>query len=358
MEPEPVWQDGAGSLLVLAAAHETGLITTVQTALPTAAPTTHLGRMGQATLRALLLTLLFLPVVGMRRTWDLRSDSGDALALLTGRGWAYGYRHVERFLAGLAHAGAAADLTDALARWTTQLWHPTPTESTAPAYHYIDGHRTPVYADDRIPRGLIGRTGVIEGCRALVLLHDSQGHPLLATTHRGDPHLTIGLPQILARYAAATGDRRIGHVVVDREGMGGDFLSGLVTAGCTVVTLLRADPYDGIASFTEVGVFVPLVRDRHGKVVREVAPADVRCPSPVVPVKPCPCGSRSSATCAVRFPIPPPRTPATTRMTPTGSRHVGAGWQDWCPMHSTGRSGPGSPRRCRPHRPRPRSFRL
>ena len=115
MEPEPVWQDGAGSLLVLAAAHETGLITTVQTAIPSAAPTTHLGRMGQATLRALLLTLLFLPVVGLRRTWDLRSDSGDALALLTGRGWAY----VERFLAGLAHAGAAADLTDALARWTT-----------------------------------------------------------------------------------------------------------------------------------------------------------------------------------------------------------------------------------------------
>jgi hypothetical protein len=99
-EPEPVWQDGAGSLLLLAAAHETGLISAFQMALPTAAPTTRFGRMGHAVLRALLLTLRFLPVAGLRRTWDLRSYTGDTLALLTGRGWAYGYRHVEHFLAG------------------------------------------------------------------------------------------------------------------------------------------------------------------------------------------------------------------------------------------------------------------
>ncbi len=265
---------------MLAAAHETGLITTMQTAISSAAPTTHLGRMGQATLRAMLLTLLFLPVVGLRRTWDLRSYSGDALALLTGRGWAYGYRHVERFLAGIAHAGAADGLTTALARWTTQIWHADAPESPTPSYYYIDGHRKPVYADTRIPRGLIGRTGVIEGCRALVLLHDSHGHPLLATTHRGDQHLTIGLPHILARYAAAIGERRIAHVVVDREGMGGDFLAGLVASGCTIVTILRADQYDGLSSFTEVGAFVPLVRDRHGIVVREVAPACFALPIP------------------------------------------------------------------------------
>jgi hypothetical protein len=35
--------------------------------------------------------------------------------------WAYGYRHVERFLAWLASAGAADLLTDALAQWSTQL---------------------------------------------------------------------------------------------------------------------------------------------------------------------------------------------------------------------------------------------
>jgi hypothetical protein len=232
--------------------------------------------MGRATIRALLLTLLFLTAVGLRRTWDLRSYTGDALALLTGRVWAYGYRHTERFLVWLARTGAADPLTDALACWTTQLWSPAAAMTAAPAapvYYYIDGHRKPVYSDDRIPRGLIGRTGAIEGCRALVLLHDAQGHPLLATTHRGDQHLTIGLPQILARYAQATGRHTIDHVVVDREGMGGDFLAGLVAAGCTVITILRADQYDGLASFTDIGPFVPLVRDRQGTVVREVAPA-------------------------------------------------------------------------------------
>jgi len=229
--------------------------------------------MGWGTLRALLLTLLFLTAVGLRRTWDLRSYTGDALALLTGRVWAYGYRHVERFLAWLARAGAADRLTDALARWTTQLWQPAASMAVTPAYYSIDGHRKPVYTDERIPRGLIGRTGAIEGCRALVLLHDAQGHLLLATTHRGDQHLTIGLPQVLARYAHATGCPTIDHVVVDREGMGGDFLAGLVTAGCTVITILRADQYDGLTSFTDIGAFVPLVRDRQGTLVREVAPA-------------------------------------------------------------------------------------
>jgi len=232
--------------------------------------------MGRATIRALLLTLLFLPAVSLRRTWVDRSYTGDALALLTGRVWTYGYRHVERFLAWLARAGAADRFTDALARWTTQLWQPTAAMTSAPAartYYYIDGHRKPVYTDERIPRGLIGRTGAIEGCRALVLLHDAQGHPLLATTHRGDQHLTIGLPQILARYAQATGGHPIDHVVVDREGMGGDFLAGLVAAGCTVITILRADQYNGLASFTDIGPFVPLLVDRQGMVVREVAPA-------------------------------------------------------------------------------------
>ena len=207
-----MWQEGVGSLLLLAAAHETGLITALTEALPGPAPTSRLGRMSRTTIRALLLTLLFLAVVGLRRTWDLRSYTGDALALLTGRLWAYGYRHVERFLACLARAGAAEPLTDALACWTTQLWHPltdTPALPSAP-YYYIDGHRKPVYTDARIPRGLIGRTGDITGCRALVLLHDAQGHPLLITTHRGDQHLTIGLPAIVQRLAVCRREQKCG----------------------------------------------------------------------------------------------------------------------------------------------------
>jgi hypothetical protein len=241
--------------------------------------------MGQATIRALLLTLLFLAVVGLRRTWDLRSYTGDSLALLSGRRWAYGYRHVERFLAWLAHAGAADRLTDALARWTTQLWSPPSEASTSQgaAYYYIDGHRKPVYTDARIPRGLIGRTGAIEGCRALVLLHDACGHPLLITTHRGDLHLTSGLPQITQRYAQATDQAAPAHLVVDREGMGGDFLAGLVAAGYTVVTVLRADQYDGLRSFTDIGAFAPLLTDRDGTVVREVASAHYALPIPSQP---------------------------------------------------------------------------
>jgi hypothetical protein len=167
------------------------------------------------------------------------------------------------------------------------LWLPAAAESATPLVtYYIDGHRKPVYADNRIPRGLIGRTGAILGCRALVLLHDDQGHPLLITTHRGDQHLTIGVPQITARYTQASGRTPINRVVIDREGMGGDFLASLVAQGCTVITILRSDQYAGLPSFTDVGPFVPFTTDRHGTVVREVAAARFQLPVPSQPDDP------------------------------------------------------------------------
>jgi len=132
---------------------------------------------------------------------------------------------------------------------------------------YVDGHRKPVYADKLIPRGLIGCSGKILGCRALVLLHDDQGYPREASTHRGDQHLTMGLPQILARSHEIEGEAAPMRVVVDREGMAAPFLSDLKALGHTVVTVLRTDQYEGLESFTEVGTCVPLEQDRQGQVV-------------------------------------------------------------------------------------------
>jgi hypothetical protein len=176
--------------------------------------------------------------------------------------------------------GGVEALTDALACWTTSLWKATSAEDSGPLTIYIDGHRKPVYSEHLIPRGLIGRTGAIEGCRALVLLHDAQGHPLLITTHRGDLHLTSGLPQSLERYQQATGRELIVRIIVDREGMAAEFLASLVAAGHTVITVLRSDQYTGLESFTQVGAFVPLVSDQQGTVVREVAPARFALPLP------------------------------------------------------------------------------
>jgi len=191
--------------------------------------------------------------VGLRRTWDLRSYTGQALALLTDRHRAYGYRHTERFLAELARIGADVLLTEALAGFTATLWKPEPQgrENLAPVF-YVDGHRKPVYADTLIPRGLIGRTGKVLGCRVLVVLHDQEGHPLSVTSHRGDQHLTIGLPAILTHYEQAASLESMKRVVVDREGMAAEFLAHLSQAGRTIVTVLRTDQYIGMESFREV----------------------------------------------------------------------------------------------------------
>jgi hypothetical protein len=218
---------------------------------------------------------LFLPLGSLHRTHDLRGYTGDALAVVTGRQRAYGYCHTERFLSQLAKATGAEALTTALGSWTTHLWEAKDQDGgqeAAPCL-YIDGHRKPVYTDCLIPRGLIGRTGKILGGRALVLVHDEQGHPRLATTSRGDQHLTVGLPKALARYEQAGGKTAQARLIVDREGMAAPFLRDLSRAGHTIVTLLKTNQYEGLASFSEVGEFVPLTHDRHGQVIREVAHA-------------------------------------------------------------------------------------
>jgi hypothetical protein len=271
-------------LLLLAAANETALLAHLANALP---PEQTEGRpplvgSSAAVRQRLLLTLLFLGVVGLHRTWDLRGYTADGLALLTGRKRAYGYRYTEAFLSQVARADAAERLTDTLAGWTTHLWHASEEASEPPKALtcYIDGHRKPVYSDALIPRGLVGRLAAILGCRALVLLHDDQGHPLLATTHRGDQHLTIGLPSILARYEQITDDARVSQIIVDREGMAIEFLAALHEASRTVVTILRTDQYRDLASFTAVGEFVALSMDAQGQVLREVASARITFPRP------------------------------------------------------------------------------
>jgi hypothetical protein len=252
------------------------LLPRLEAALPpsvlTTDPSLRLARLKSTTLRSQLLTLLFLEGVGLRRTWDLRGYTGQALALLTGRTLAYGYHHSERFLAELAQVGADEILTETLASWTASLWKPRPRMADGPApVFYIDGHRKAVYADHLIPRGLVGRQGKILGCCALVVLHDQEGHPLLVMTHRGDQHLTVGLLTMITRYEQAADLHCLERIVVDREGMAAEFLAALANEGRTVVTVLRADQYSGLESFREVGEFVPLRVDRHGKVTREVA---------------------------------------------------------------------------------------
>ncbi len=274
---EPEWQEGAGGLLLLAAAHETMLLSQLEEILPMKQHSSRVPQPSPRRLfhpqRSLLLTLLFLPVVGLHRFWDLRSYTGGGLAVLTGRAHSYSYRHSERFLLQLSAVQADQALTEALARWTAVVWQVEQRSREASSSFYVDGHRKAVYTETLIPRGLIGRLSKIAGCRALVLLHDEQGHPLLVTTHRGDLHLTQGIPQVLASYEQVTEATHLKHLVVDREAMAADFLAQLSTQGRTMTTILKTNQYAGLDSFTNVGSFVPLTVDHHGTVLREVAPA-------------------------------------------------------------------------------------
>jgi hypothetical protein len=285
-------QEGAGGLLLMAAAEETGLLSHLEAAIQasseagvTAAPLKESsqdahhkpavglkpeGKSREPSRGKLAATLLFLNAVGVHRTWDLRSYSGDTLGLLVGRKRAYSYSHTELYLSTLAKTDAAERLSDALLGWTSQLWH---TELNEDEEYYVDGHHKTVYSQHLIPRGLIGRTHQILGCRGLMLLHDRQGHPLLVLTGRGDWHVMDGLVSLITRFEQVSGQPQTRHIVVDREGMGAAFLKERKEEGHPIVTLLRSNQYEGLSSFSEVGTFVPLSTDPHGLITREVAPA-------------------------------------------------------------------------------------
>ena len=142
----------------------------------------------------------------------------------------------------LAIANADEAFTAALARWTSALWQVKVRSQEATSPHvYVDGLSLAVYTDTLIPRGLIGNSGKVLGCRALTLLHDDQGHPLLATTHRGDWHLTNGIPSVLTYYEQATESLHLTDLVVDREAMAADFLAQLNAQGRTMTTILKTN---------------------------------------------------------------------------------------------------------------------
>ena len=227
----------------------------------------RLAESGSVSRQKLLQTLLFMPIADVYRPYALRSYSGDALSLLSERDRAFGYVHTERFLSQLAHANAHEHSATVLLSWIANLWNHDDT-----TVYYVDGHRKPVYSDVRLPRGLIGRTGRILEARALTLLHDEQGHPLAVTTERGDQHLTLGLPQVMAAYETLLPDDARPCVVVDRECMAANFLQDWHDH-YTFVTLLKSNQYQGLASFSQIGEFIPLVTDATGRVCQDVAPA-------------------------------------------------------------------------------------
>jgi hypothetical protein len=96
-EVEANVQEGAGGLLLLAAANETGLLCDLETAIASCKPTVARSLLSCSPhcRRQLMLTLLFFPLSGLSRTCDLRGYTGGALGVLTGRPRAYGYYHTD-----------------------------------------------------------------------------------------------------------------------------------------------------------------------------------------------------------------------------------------------------------------------
>src|SRR5260370_612705 len=75
LEGQP-WQQAIGSLLLLAAADQRGLLPMLGTTIQYVAAHSRGLPLNPAVIERLVLTLLFLPVAGLARTWDLRTYTG------------------------------------------------------------------------------------------------------------------------------------------------------------------------------------------------------------------------------------------------------------------------------------------
>src|SRR6266516_1021748 len=95
------------------------------------------------------------------------------------------------------------------------------------------GTASPSTATRSFPVDSLDGCRTVLGCRALVLLHDEDGHPLLATTHRGDQQLMVGLPSLIARYEQGEGPVQVKRIIVDREGMATESPFQLACAGAS-----------------------------------------------------------------------------------------------------------------------------
>src|SRR6266700_5020400 len=86
-------------------------------------------------------------------------------------------------------------------------------------------------------------------------------------------------------YEQATDQMLMRRVVVDREGMAAEFLAQLQLEGRQVITLLKADQYEGEASFEQIGEWQPWRYNRQGQLICEVASARfaLRRPGPSDP---------------------------------------------------------------------------
>ena len=113
-----------------------------------------------------LLTLLLMPALGSLKPQTLKTYSGTALGLATGRQRPYSAHEMEHFVLNCVRVGWTEPLTAAVAGWATQLWASRePSEAEVPAYLCWDWHVKAVYSDYPIPRTKHGTRQQIVGAR-------------------------------------------------------------------------------------------------------------------------------------------------------------------------------------------------
>jgi len=103
------------------------------------------------------------------------------------------------------------------------------------------------------------------------------------------------------------------------------------------VTVLRTEQYHGLASFSDVGAFCPLTRDRAGRVTREVAPARFQLSLPEQPGRFLPLAVALIRDWRAQVPVPPTEEDRPSYRYPPKDAQGRAWWMEgWEPTPTPG----------------------
>lgn len=204
--------------------------------------------------------LLYLPVLGLRRPYDLQFYQADGLKALYG--FTYKYQPLEHFLGDLARLQVGEPLAWALAGCYSRAWYPQEGELTL----YIDWHVKPhwtKYTAHCVKVAMWGR--VMPGCKQL-LVNGSEGHLLLGLDHAADKHFSHVLVDLEAKIEKRLG-RKVALTVVDGEGGGLPTAESYAAAERSYLSVLLGEHEHPLADFVVLGEWEAVEGDEEHEAV-------------------------------------------------------------------------------------------
>lgn len=180
-------------------------------------------------LRTTLVAFLFMALLRIKRSENLKEHDPAQLGRLLGLDRAPEVKTLRRKLARLAACGRATQFGRTLAQQRVR------THGEVLGFLYVDGHVRVYHGKHKLPKGHVARMRISMPATTDYWVNDQRGDPLFVVNTEANPGLVQVLPQVLAEVRTLVGDKRV-TVVFDRGGWSPKLFVKLIAAGFDILT--------------------------------------------------------------------------------------------------------------------------